>query len=206
MNEQLTTGTAEAPSPPSGSRGLLSSRSLRLGVVIVVLALVGLIIWLTVGRSSSSPSSSSNLRGSVVATPIDPVALSSSGLATLARTVAQPIYWAGARPGYLYELKRTSNGNVYIRYLPQGVSAGAPGAKYLTVATYPFRNALQALQNVPTGRLVSIPGGGVVLVSPTYDKSVHLAYPNVNYQVEVYAPTSGTALSLAQSGQVQPAG
>jgi hypothetical protein len=205
MNEQLTTRPAEGPSPPGGVRGAVSSRRARLGVLIGLVVLIGVILWLTVGRSDSS-SSSSNLTGSLVATPIAPVALSQSGLSTLARTVGQPIYWAGPRQGFLYELHRTANGNVYIRYLPQGVAAGAPGAKYLTVATYPFRSALPALNNVTSGRHVAIASGGVVLVSPTYDKSVHLAYPKVNYQVEVYSPTPGEALSLAQSGQIQPAG
>ena len=206
MNKEMTSEAAETGQAPAGPRSFVASRRARLGILIALVLLVGAVLWIAVGRTSSSPSSTSNLTGSIVATPIRPVALSESGLATLARTVGQPIYWAGPRPGYLYELHRTSNGNVYIRYLPQGVNAGAPGAKYLTVATYPFRGALPALNNVTTGRHLSIPRGGVVLVSPTYDKSVHLAYPNVNYQVEVFSPTSGTALSLAQSGQVQPAG
>src|SRR5215470_16136800 len=106
MNEQLTTRPAEGPSPPGGLRSILSSRRARLGALIALVVLIGVILWLTVGRSDSS-SSSSNLTGSVVATPIAPVALSSSGLSTLARTVGQPIYWAGPRQGYLYELKRT---------------------------------------------------------------------------------------------------
>jgi len=206
MTEEMSSSDAETARPQAGVRSLLASRRARLGVVIGIVVLIGVILWLTVGRDSSSSSSSSNLTGSVVATPIKPVALSAQGLATLATTVGQPIYWAGTRQGYLYELERTSNGNVYIRYLPDGVEAGAEGAKYLTVATYPFKGALQALQNVTSGRHVSIPGGGVVLVSPTYKKSVHLAFPNVDYQVEVYDPTPGQALALATSGNIKPAG
>src|SRR5207253_8975722 len=98
------------------------------------------VAWVVIGQVGSSTTNSPSYQ------PIAPVALSASGLATLAGTVGQPIYWAGPQHGYLYELKRTSDGNVYVRYLPPGVAVGAPGAAYLTVATYPFPGALQALR------------------------------------------------------------
>src|SRR5262249_3759002 len=136
--------------------------------------------------------------------PIAPVALSATGLATLAHSVGQPIYWAGPRSHYLYELHRTPDGNVYIRYLPPGVNAGAPGSGYLTVATYPFKDAFKALEDVKGSQHVSLPRGGTALLSPTYKKSIHLAYPNVSYQVEVYDPSAARVLQLVRSGQIRP--
>jgi hypothetical protein len=199
MNEQVTSTPAETPSRREWARRVAGLPRVRLGAVIALALAAGIVAWAVAGRTSSS-------KTSTAATPVGPVALSASGLATLARTVGQPIYWAGPRKGYLYELRRTSNGNVYIRYLPPGVDAGAPGAKYLTIATYPYPGALRALKNVTDGRHVSIPGGGIGVIGSTYKKSVHLAYPNVDYQVEVFDPSAARALAVATSGRVKPAG
>ena len=74
----------------------------------------------------------------------------------------------------------------------------------MTVATYPFGGAFQALENVKDGQHISIPGGGIALVNPSYTKSIHLAYPNVDYQAEVYDPTPARVLELVRSGQIRP--
>ena len=58
------------------------------------------------------------------ARPIAPVGLSAKGLRTLTASIPQPIYWAGPKPGYLYELTRTSTGKIFIRYLPPGTPVG----------------------------------------------------------------------------------
>jgi hypothetical protein len=63
---------------------------------------------------------------------------------------------------------------------------GGPGGGYLTVATYHFPDAYQALQNVKDGTHLSIAGDGDV-------------------QVEVYDPSAAVALSVARSGRVRPA-
>jgi hypothetical protein len=49
-----------------------------------------------------------------------PTAATLADLRTLAQRVGHPIYWAGPKPGYTYELSTTSNGSVFIRYLPPG--------------------------------------------------------------------------------------
>jgi len=187
--------------PPEPARRLRLGRRAGLGAVIALAVTAGVIAWSVTSRDSSS----STTTGPVAST-VQPVALNASGLSTLAGTVGQPIYWAGPRTGYLYELRRTDNGNVYIRYLPPGVEAGATGAKYLIVATYPFSDAFAALERVAGGRGIQVPGGGLALVDAKYPKSVHLAFPKVNYQVEVFDPSPQRALAVASSGQVRPAG
>jgi hypothetical protein len=44
------------------------------------------------------------------------------------------------------------------------------------------------------------------VVDKTYTKSVHVAYPGVAYQVEVYDPSPATARTVAVSGDVRPVG
>jgi hypothetical protein len=137
------------------------------------------------------------------AKPIAQVGLSASGLRTLAAGVGQPIYWMGPKRGYLYELTRTRTGNVFIRYLPPGVNAGTRNPE-LTIATYPYRHALQALRNVANGREFRLSGGGIAVVDQKYPKSVHIAYPGVNYQVEVYDPSPARSRQVVLSGDVRP--
>ena len=176
-----------------------------IGGALVLVAIAAVAVWLIFDDGSSSPKPSTQ-----TVSPIAPVALSASGLHTLTATLnkvhGQPIYWAGTKSGDLYELRRTSNGNVYVRYLPRNVKAGSPAASYLTVATYPFTGAYAALQKVAGSNGVAIPGGGIAVVDKKDPKSVHVAYPNVNYQVEVYDPSPATALSVASSGNVRPVG
>jgi len=135
--------------------------------------------------------------------PVAPFGLSRSGLRTLAAKVGQPIYWAGPKKGYLYELTRTANGNVFVRYLPPGAKVGTR-KPYLTIATYPYPDALHRLRNVSHGREVGLPGGGIALVDQNYPKSVHLAYPRVGYEVEVFDPLPAHSRQVAVSGDVRP--
>jgi hypothetical protein len=197
VSEPLLPPAEKAP-PTTHPAGPVRTNRVRVGIFIAAAFAVALIVWALTGRDTSSKPTSPS------AVPIGPVAVSASGLATLGRSVGQPIYWAGPRKGYLYELKRDADGNVYVRYLPSGVKVGAPGG-FLTVATYPFAGAFQALENVKDAQHVSIPRGGLALIGQTYKKSIHLAFPNVDYQVEVYDPSAARALEIVTSGQVRPA-
>ena len=73
------------------------------------------------------------------------IAASVGDLKALAARLGHPIYWAGPRAGYTYELTQTPSGKVYIRYLPSGTKVGDPRPRFLTVATYPFPGAYAAV-------------------------------------------------------------
>lgn len=202
-NVSGTSGSIEPRRRPAPVEGPSPRRLAALiGSALVLLAIAAAAVWLILDSGGSSKPPVQTVA------PIKPIALSVSGLRTLTATLnavhGQPIYWTGAKAGFLYELRRTSNGNVYIRYLPRNVAAGAPAAKYLTVATYPFKDAYAALQKVAGGDAVNIPGGGIAFVDAQDAKSIHVAYPNINYQVEVYDPSPAKALSVASSGLVRP--
>jgi hypothetical protein len=141
----------------------------------------GVIAWVVIAARDGSSTK-------VTPNAIKPVGLSASGLATLTRAVGQPIYWAGPQTGYVYELSRLANGSVYVRYLPPGVEVGVKSSGYLIVATYPFPKPLDALKKVSEGRAIRVPGGGLALVDQKTPKSVYLAFPDVDYQVEIKTP------------------
>jgi hypothetical protein len=196
----------EAPRAPAEPKWNLHRPRVRLGAVAALAVGAGLVAWAVVGSrgTGSSPTSNPTTTAAVSAKPIAPIGLSAKGLRTLTATVNQPVYWVGPKPGYLYELTRTSTGKIFIRYLPPGAQVGSKQAIYLIVATYPFRNALQALKDLTNRRQLAIPGGGIAIVDQSHPESVHLAYPGVDNQIEVYDPSPARSLRLARSGDVRP--
>jgi hypothetical protein len=183
-------------------RGLL-----RLALVAVLAVTAGAIAWILLrdnGDSSPSRKSASSAKSAPSAHTTDAKAASVSMLRDLAASVKHPIFWLGPKSGYTYELTRTSNGKIYLRYLPHGVSPGAKTA-YLTVATYPFTDAYAAVQQAAAARgavKLKLAHNGLAVLDKTYPESVHLAYPDVDYQVEVYDPTPRRALRLVSGGKV----
>jgi len=134
-----------------------------------------------------------------------PKAATMADLESLAHRLGHPVYWAGPKPGYTYELSTTSNGRVFIRYLQAGVKAGDSRASYLTVATYPFPGAFAAVAKSAGGAdAIKLARGGIAVVDPTYANSIHLAYPGSDYQVEVYDPSPGAGRRLVVSGAIAP--
>lgn len=208
--DQQSDQAPEANADPGPTKtSATNNPHVRIGAVVALAIVAGIVIWLIVGRSSNSnattPTTTQPVKGPVVKS-IGPVVLSTASLRSEAVKIGQPIYWAGAQRGHTYEFTRTTGDNLYTRYLPVGIKAGAPGSGYLIVATYPDANAYRGLLAVARGQQVSVPGGGIALVDASYPKSVHLAYPGVPYQVEVYSPTPATALRVATSGKVGPVG
>jgi hypothetical protein len=165
----------------------------RIGAVIAVAVAAGVIVWLVVdgGKKGAKPAAAQ--------------AVSAGSLAALPAAVHHPVYWAGPKPGFTYELTRTSNGRIFIRYLPAGVRVGMNQPKYLTIATYPVKNAVAAVRVIGKrggSAPVPISGGGIAAVDTAHPTSVYLAYPGSPYQIEVFDPSPTTARSIALSGQV----
>ena len=84
------------------------------------------------------------------------------------------------------------------------MEVGDSRADFTIVGTYPFPNAFESLQQVSGDKEVAVPGGGIALVHDGYPQSVHVAYPDVDYQIEVYDPSPARALQLATSGALRP--
>jgi hypothetical protein len=137
----------------------------------------------------------------------EPMAATVADLRSLAAQLGHPIYWAGPRRGFTYELTRTANGNVFVRYLPAGVKPGDPRPRFLTVATYPFAGAFAAVARTAKGAVkMKLEHGGIAVVDGAYPKSVHLAFPRSNYQIEVFDPSPSAVRRLVASGAITPIG
>jgi hypothetical protein len=185
----------EAPSPKSPR-----VPPLRVAIVVVVAIAVAVLVWVLAGSGGGKGGSTNTAQ---------PVAATQAGLEQLATKLKHPIYWAGAKSGYTYELTQTSDGNVYVRYLPKGVKVGDKRADFLTVGTYPEANPMRSLTNAlrrkGTQRF-TVPQGGIAVQDGAHPTSVYLAYPNSSLLLEVFEPSPAAARAVVHSGAISPLG
>jgi len=198
--------------PPGVNPSLPRDRSVRVGAVVAVAIAVAFVVWLLVrggGSGSSNPAvtaAQTTTQTTRSATPLLEAA-SIQTLKTVPALVGHPIYWAGPRSRITYELTRTRDDRIYIRYLPKGVKVGDRRADFLIVGTYPVRNAYRAVQTAAKeqgAETFAIAGGGKAVLNKSAPKNVYFAFPRSNYQIEVYAPSPGRARSLVRSGKIRP--
>jgi len=136
-----------------------------------------------------------------------PALVSQAQLQRLAASVDHPVYWAGPRQGFSYELTRTNIGRVFVRYLPDGVAAGDARADFLTVGTYPGERSFADLKRAANREgavRVGLDQGGLVVFAAQRAQSAYFGYPGGKYQVEVFAPSSGGARKLVLAGTIVP--
>lgn len=137
--------------------------------------------------------------------PTSAMSVSTSELKALGDSTTYPIYWVGTRKNVTYELTRTPDGRVYVRYLPPGMKVGEQ-RPVLTIGTYPLANAYRATATVAKERnsvRIAVEGG-VAFYSRTHPTSVYLGRPGSPVQVEVFDPDAAEGHQLVASGQVRP--
>jgi hypothetical protein len=174
----------------------LGTPQLRLGALLAVGLAVFLVGWLVLGGrdDGSKPANGAS-------------EASEAELRSLAASSSTPVYWAGPRDGQTYELTKTTDGRVYVRYLPEGVEVGDPRARFLTVGTYPRPNAWAELRRAsrePGAVSRQLPNDGMMVFSRSRPTSVYVGFAGGRYQIEVYAPSPGSARKLVESGQIVP--
>jgi hypothetical protein len=183
-------------------RTLPDARQARVLYLLVALVGIGVAVFLVVwmmGRDS----------GGTTALPrpgTGPASVSEHQLKSLAATTEHPVYWAGSKSG-AYELTRTTDGRVYIRYLSSSAKIGDPAAKYLTIGTYPQKNAFRSLQRAatrPGAVALKLPHGGLLVFNQQAPKSAYFGYPKANYQIEVFDPSPTEARTLVLGGKITP--
>ena len=191
----------ETPSTTTLTHGLRTARQVRL--VYFVLAIVAAAAF---ALAAISLALRNGQKDSSLPTGPAPAAVSEAQLEKLASQTDHPIYWAGAKSG-AYELTRTTDGRIYVRYLPSAARVGDPSPKYLTVGTYPEKNAFRSIQRAarrPGAVSVKLGDDGLLVLNPSTPKSVYFGYPGANYQVEVYDPSPEEARTLVLSGTIKP--
>jgi hypothetical protein len=74
------------------------------------------------------------------------------------------------------------------------------------IATYPFKGALAALKKAHTGKPRTVAGqkGALAVVERENPTNVHVAFPHLDYQLEVYSPHAKAARKFATLGYLTP--
>jgi len=180
----------------------MGRQQLIIAGVVILAVVAGIALWLT----HSTKHKKHHPTGNNSFTAIGPKALNKVELSAEALAIGEPVYWAGPMPGFHYEFWRLKNDNIYVRYLPKGVKAGAPGKSYLIISRYPFPQAYKRLKKQAHNKGVTGPGGSFIWPRPGYPKSVYIAWPKVPYEIEVYDPHPSKAITVAESGQVKTVG
>lgn len=195
-----------SPPAPAASHPWWRSRTaLAACAAVLVFGITAILVWQLDSDGGGSAATTAATMPAGVAAEI----VSAEGLRTIASTLGRPVYWAGQRPSARIEYTQTSNGTTYVRYLTGGAEAGATGSGYVVVATYPQPDAFARVRVVARRNHYAIdqlPNGGVAVTQPGSRRNVHIAYPGLPYQVEVYAPTAAEARRIALSGAVAPVG
>jgi hypothetical protein len=175
-----------------------------LGVALGVLVAAVLVFWLILDDSGSDDSGKP--AETTASIPAEAEVVSVDSLTETVGGQGTPIYWAGPPQEAELELSRPEESRTYVRYLTGGAEAGDP-RPFLTVGSYEIDDPASALRrqgNRADGVVASAPEGGVVYFNRSEPKSVYLAYPGVDVQVEVFAPDFEQALQLVTGGQIVP--
>jgi len=117
----------------------------------------------------------------------------------------EQFFWAGPKRGYQTEFRRTVDGFIYVRYLPNGVHVGQAG-DFLDIATYPFAQAVNGLKNQAKkahATVVRGRGGSYIYVDPKRPRTVYMAFNGINYQVEIFGQNPIDSVTLAKSGKIR---
>jgi hypothetical protein len=174
----------------------LPAAYVRLGALVALGLAAFFVGWLVMNRGDDSAPAASGA-----------TAKSESELRSFAESVSHPVYWAGPKDGNTYEVTRTTDGRVYVRYLPEGTQVGDPRARFLTVGTYPRAGAWAELKRAARADgavSLKLERGGLAVFSDARPTSVYFGYPDAKYQVEVFHPSASEARRLALAGQVVP--
>lgn len=176
--------------------------------IVVAAIAVGVILLATSGSSSPTSTASSaatpSQAGASSGTTVQAISL--AGLRALPASLGHPVYWAGPRAGTTYELTKTPDGRVYVRYLTGGARVGSPLPNFLTIGTYVVPNAAAAVRTAAAqpGAIRVPVSGGFGFYNRARPTSVYFAYPGSNVQVETYDPSAAVARQLVETGAIKP--
>ena len=174
--------------------GVLAS----IAAVVAIAIVVAIVLVVRSSDTTSTPSNGSRA---------EPVKADADALRKVAGVIGHPVYWAPAEKAAAYELTQTPDGRLYIRYLPDNVQVGDPRPNFLTIGTYPQKDAFASVQQGAKreGAITkNLPGGGLSVAQGDRPNSVFFAFPESTVLVEVYDPTAKRAETLVTSGAILP--
>ena len=128
------------------------------------------------------------------------VALTEEELKQAVLLLGSTVYWAGPVANYKYTIEDSINGQIFIKYLPNGQGAIDPNPVYRVIATYQLENAYNSTKvaGAIEGDVgLTSPDGAAVYFDKNQDKNVYLAFEDQDFQIEIYDPGEGVSLAMA---------
>jgi hypothetical protein len=109
-------------------------------------------------------------------------------------------YWAGPQIGARYALTALADGEIYIRYLPNGKGLHDARAAYRVIGTYYEKNAFANVE--ASGVQLNSVGftnqdGDAVFYNKLRPTNLYIGLKSANLEVEVFDPDSTLALVVA---------
>lgn len=130
------------------------------------------------------------------------VPLTEKELISAVKQLGVDVYWAGPVEGAKYTISAPTDGQVYVRYLPNGKGLTDTKPNYVVIATYATPDAFtstQAAGNQTNGVTFINTQGAAVFYSKDAPTNVYVAYPNIDIQIEIFSPIAKTSLDLAST-------
>ena len=173
-----------------------SSRNFRLRVIVILflVATTTLVGVFQVGANNQREWRATALKGKT--------AMTEAQLRDLVAAEKITVYWTGPMLRSLYTLDATKKNQMILTYLPQAKKSKAAGKITDTriVGTYFSPTAFTDSLNVATKTTnVSFKNanGNLVFFPKERKTGVFVAIPNTNFQIEIFDPIPGQALSAA---------
>jgi hypothetical protein len=172
---------------------------LKVILLMILAALIssGVTYSITSKSSTASPAAATSTFTEVIA---GKVALTEPELIAAVKQLGVDVYWAGSVKDAKYTLAVPADGQAYVRYLPNGQGIEDTKPNYVVIATYTTTDAFTATQaagNTSNGVTFINFEGAAVYYNKSTPTNVYVAYPNLNYQIEVFDPIAATALDIA---------
>lgn len=177
----------------------------RTAILMILTALIssGITFVITNGTvAGTSTESSTEIFSDITA---GKVALTEPELVDAVNKLNIDIYWAGPVKDAKYTLAVPVDGQAYVRYLPKGQGLGDTKPNYLVIATYATANAFdstQAAGNQSDGITYINTEGAAIYYDKKVTTNVYVAYPDTNYQIEIFHPVAAKALEIANKSGV----
>ena len=186
---------------PSEDRQIAVTKSNGSPKIVLLMVLSALIssgvTYLVTNNSKPTPAASTSTFTEVIA---GKVALTEPELIAAVKQLGIDVYWAGPVKDAKYTLAVPADGQAYVRYLPNGQGIEDTKPNYVVIATYTTTDAFTATQaagNTTNGVTFVNTEGAAVYYNKDTPTNVYVAYPNLNFQIEVFDPIASTALEIA---------
>lgn len=135
------------------------------------------------------------------------VCLTESELKSIVKENDIQAYWTGPLKGATYTLNSSTAGQVFIRYVPEGEKCDDVRPNFRVIATYQETDAFSTTESAGTtadGVSLLNADGSIVYFNKNVPTNIYLAYPGIDYQIEIYDPDPKEAVSIATTqGRVQ---